>query len=113
MSSSGQAAGPALDWNPFPVAVHVFSRHRRVLKRKSDIIRDEQVKVPIPVVVEKTTSRTPARLIVPWLPIPKPGGLGDVGERSISVVPVKAILPEVSAKDVLKSIVVVISDAYA
>src|SRR5580658_5314855 len=64
----------------------------------------------IPVVVKKTTARSPARLIVPLI-APKPGSLGHIGKRSIPVIAIQPVLPEVGTEDVLESVVVVIADA--
>jgi hypothetical protein len=45
----------------------------------------------------------------PLLIAPKPGGFRHIGESSVSVIAVKHVLPEIGAKDVVKTIIVVVS----
>src|SRR5712692_6601268 len=108
MSSSGQSDRPTFNGDTFPVAIWVLSWQRCVLERKAHVIGNEQIKVPIPVVVKETASRSPA-----WLIVPKAGTLGHVGKRSIAVVSIKTVLPEVSTENILESVVVVVTDANA
>src|SRR5258708_4955876 len=105
MPACGQSSRSALDGDTFPVAIHVLAWHRRVFEGEAHIVRYEQIEVPIAVVVEETASRTPSRLLVP-----KTGGLGHVGKRSISVVAIETILPKIRAEDVLESVIVVVAD---
>ena len=77
-------------------------------EREAHVIGNEQIKVPIPVVVQETASRSPAGLIVP-----KAGTLGYVGKRPIAVVSIETVLAEVGAKNILESVVVVVTDANA
>src|SRR5258708_17416634 len=105
MPACGQSSRSALDGDTFPVAIHVLAWNRRVFEGEAHIVRYEQMEVPIAVVVEETASRTPSRLLVP-----KTGGLGHVGKRSISVVAIETILPKIRAEDVLESVIVVVAD---
>src|SRR5271155_372146 len=112
MSSRGQSARSALNRDTFPVTIYVLSRHGGILERKTHVIGNEEIEMPVPIVVKKTTARSPAWLFVPLI-IPKSGSLGDIGKRSISVVAIQPVLPEVSTEDVLESVVVVVADAHA
>jgi len=77
-----------------------------VLEREAYVVGNEKREVAIPIVVQKTASRSPSRLIVR-----QPGGFGDVGKRSISIVAIQTVLPEVGTEDILKPIVVLVPDA--
>src|SRR6266446_5053708 len=46
-----------------------------------------------------------------WLITPKPGRLGHIGESSVAVIAIKRVLPEIAAKNIVKAIIVVVSDA--
>src|SRR5579871_161732 len=60
----------------------------------------------VAVVVNKAATGAPSRLIVP-----EAGCLGHVGEGTIAVVSIKAVLAKGRAEDVFKAVVVVVSDA--
>src|SRR5437660_6640134 len=107
MSASGQPARSAFHGNTFPVAIDVLPRHGSVFEREANVVGDEQIKMAVAVVVQKTTPGAPTRLIVP-----EAGGLGYISKRSVTIVAVKVILSEAGAEDILKPIVVVIADAY-
>ena len=47
----------------------------------------------------------------PGLIVPKPRILGHIGESSIAVIAIKRVLPEITAKDIVKAVIVVVSDA--
>src|SRR5256885_5094979 len=79
-----------------------------MFNRKTDVIRNKQVKVPITVVVQETASRAPPRLIVQ-----EPGSLRHIGEGAITIVAVEYVLSEVGAEHVFKSVVIVVPDADA
>src|SRR5580658_7751690 len=83
MSSGWQSSRPTLHRDTLPIAIYIFSGYGRVRERKPYVIGDEQIQMPIPVVVKETASRAPA-----WLVVPKASGLGYVGKRSIAVVAV-------------------------
>ena len=108
MSSRRQSDWPTFNGDTLPVAIRVLSWHRCVLEREAHVIGNEQIKVPIPVVVKETASRSPA-----WLIVPKAGTVGHVGKSSIAVVAIETVLPEVGTKNILESVVVVIADANA
>ena len=60
----------------------------------------------IAIVVYEGAASSPPLLIVP-----KPSSLGHIGESPIAVVAVKRVLTEIRTKDIIKTIVIVISDA--
>jgi len=64
--------------------------------------------MPITVVVEETATCPPS-----WLIVPQSCGLGHIRERAVAVVTIEAILSKVGTEDVLKTVVVVVSDADA
>src|SRR5882762_5486988 len=85
-----------------------------MLEGEAHVVRNKQVEVPITVVVKETASRSPAWRLVPRVVprvVPKTGAPGTVGKRSIPVVAIETVLPEVSAEDILESVVVGIPDA--
>src|ERR1700685_2616146 len=108
MLACGQSTGSALHGNTFPIAIYVLSRHRSMFKRKTHVIGNEEIQVPIAVVIEKTASRAPT-----WLIIPKAGRFGHISKRSISVIAIEAVLPAVRAKNIFDSVVVVGADTDA
>src|SRR6266851_4733663 len=89
------------------VAINVLSRHGCVFKREANVVGDEQIKMAITVVVQKTAPGAPSRLIVP-----EAGSLGHIGKGSVPIVAVEVILSEAGAEDVFESVVVVIADAH-
>src|ERR1700722_12218920 len=118
MSSRGQTTRTALNRYTFPIAIYVFARDRRVLEGEAHVVRNKKIEVAIAVVVQETAPGSPSdlivpRLAVPRLTIPKSGGLGYVSKRSIAVVTIKTVLPKIRAKDIFKSVVVIVANANA
>src|SRR5580658_2036281 len=113
MSSGGQSTRPALNRYTFPIAIYVLARDRRVLEGEADVVRNKKIEVAIAVVVQETAPGAPPDLIVARLTIPQPGGLGHLGKRSIAVVTIKTVLPKIRAKDIFKSVVVIVANANA
>ncbi len=60
----------------------------------------------VAVVIQESAAGTPARLVVR-----EAGGFGDVRESAVTVVSEENILSEVSAKNIVEAVVVVIRDA--
>ena len=54
------APGAAIDGNPFPVAVAALARQGKLIEIDLDVIRDKQVEVAIPVVVDEGRACVPA-----------------------------------------------------
>ena len=106
VSSSGHSDRSAFNGYASPVAIRVLSWNRCMLEREAHVIGNEQIEIPIPVVVDETAARPPA-----WRIVPQSGTPGHVGKRSIAVVAVETVLPEVCAKNILESVIVVIADA--
>ena len=108
MPAVRKAARAAEHRNPLPVAVAVRARHRRVLEREPDVVRDEQIEVAVAVVVEEAAAGAPARLRVP-----EPRRLRHVGEGPVAVVAIEPVLAEERAEEILEAVVVVVADADA
>src|SRR5437588_11338073 len=106
MLSCWQSARSTFHGNAFPIAIGVFSRNWRMFERETDVVGDEQIKVPVTVVIQEATSGSPSRLLVQ-----KPRGFGHIAESSVAIVAIEDILSVVSAKDIFKAVVVVVSDA--
>ena len=71
------------------------------------IVTDEKIEVPVAVVVDEGTCRSPERA----LPI-QSGRPRDIGERSIAIVSIDHIVNEIRDEDVLEAIVVVVGDGH-
>src|SRR5262249_49338691 len=108
MSSSGHSNGPTFNRDTFPVAIRVLSRNRRVFEREMHVVGNEQIEIAVAIIVNETASRSPTLLLVP-----KASTLGYVSKRAIAVVAIQTVLSEVSTKNVLETVVVVIADAHA
>src|SRR5437667_2596849 len=90
----------------FPTATTVLAGNGRMFNRKSHVVRDEQIEVAIAIVVHETAPRSPA-----WLITQEPGCFCYIGECAVAIVTVKNILSKPGAKDIVKSVVVVVSNA--
>src|ERR1700674_1918773 len=106
MPACEQPPRSAFNGNSFPSTVGVFARSGSIFKGKANVVGNEEVKISIAVIIHEGAARAKPLLIAP-----KPGGFCYIGESSVSVIAVKHVLPEIGAKDVVKAIVVVISDA--
>ena len=106
--SHGQPARTAQDRQAFPVAVGVLAGNGSVFKGEADVIRCKQIEVSVAVVIDKGAARAPA-----WLIIPQAGFFGYIGECSIAIVAIQLVLSEVGAEKILKTIIVIVSDADA
>src|ERR1700680_12879 len=96
----------AFDRNSFPPTISIFARHSSIFEGKANVVGNEEIQMSIAVVIHERTAGPKLRLIAP-----QPRGLRNIGERSVAVVAVKHVLTEISAKDIVKAIVVVVSDA--
>src|SRR5262249_15562016 len=95
----------AFDRNSFPAAIGVIAGRQCILKRKTNVVRNEEIKMSITVVIHEGASGSESLLVVP-----KAGGFRYIGEGSISVVTVQSVLSESGAKNVFKAVVIVIAD---
>src|SRR5262249_46343770 len=100
-----QASWTAVDWNALPSAVGIFAGPRHCGEVELEVVGDEQVQVAIPVVVDESTSGSPARARFEQARL-----AGDVGERSIAVVAVQDVLPPIRDEEVLVAVVVIVSN---
>jgi len=102
-----QAPRPAKDSNALPQAAGVFARRRGVCNVEVRIIRDDQIELPIPIVIHKGAAASPRLSIT-----------GDAGcvchlfEGAVAVVlePVFSVVRDVK---VVPAVVVVVADTYA
>src|SRR5438876_7937925 len=101
-----QSARSTFHGNAFPIAIGVFSRNWRMFDGETDVVGDKQIKVPVTVVIQEATSGSPS-----WLLVQKACGFGYIAESSVAIVAIEDILSVVSAKDIFKAVVVVVSDA--
>ena len=72
---------------------------------ETDVVGNKNVKMAITVVVEEGATSSPAGGLSQ-----KTGGFGYVGEGSIAIIAIKLVLTKVRAKQILKSIVVIVAD---
>src|SRR5208337_105976 len=106
MPSRRQPPRTAVNRDSLPSARRIVARDRRLIDGEANIVGNKQIEVAIPVIVDKTAPRTPARLCVQ-----QPCLFRNVGKRTVAIIAIKPVLPEVSAKDIFKPVVVVVSDA--
>src|ERR1700730_4993909 len=104
---TGKTARAAHYGDPFPLAKGIVGR-RSFFRIEPYVIANEKIQVPISVVVEKSTARTPADLL-----IVSPGLASDVGERSVAIVVEQNVVSPEAAKQVVPAVVVVVDDADA
>src|SRR3954447_5371404 len=68
------------------------------------VIRDEQVKIAIPIVIEKAGSCSPS------VEMSGNTGLsGDIGESAVAIVVIQDIAPPITNKEVVKAVVSIIA----
>src|SRR5208283_697036 len=108
MSACRKASRAALDRNSPEIAIRTSAWNWRMLKRETHIIRNKQIEMAIPVVIEESATSAPTRLV-----IQEAGRFGDLGKRAVTVVLEEHVLSEVRAKNIVEAIVVVIRDANA
>jgi hypothetical protein len=108
MSAGGKAAWPAFDGNASEIAIRTGAGDRHMFERETHIIGHKQIEMAVAVVIKESAAGTPARLVVR-----EAGGFGDVRESAVTVVSEENILSEVSAKNIVETVVVVIRDANA
>src|SRR5260370_28976585 len=104
-----QPSGSTVDCNTFEVAERVCAGLWQSLEMQVDLVGDVEIQVPIPIIIKKRASRSPASITF----VDQPGLLSNVGKCAIAVVTVKDILPVISDEDVFKTVVVIVSDGYS
>src|SRR5882762_5486636 len=107
ISAAGQAPRPAKDSYALPQAAGVFARGRSVCNVEVRIVRDDQIELPIPIVIHEGTAASPSLSIT-----------GDAGcvchlfEGAVAVV-VQPVFSVVRDVKVFPAVVVVVADARA
>src|SRR5262249_6657460 len=91
--SRRQAARTTFDWHSLPGAIAVRSRLRDAFEVKLKVVRDEEIQLPVAVVIKERAPRAPSRNISK-----QAGFFGDVCESSIAVVAIELVLSEVGDK---------------
>src|SRR5438034_5047819 len=75
---------------------------------KIDVVGDEEIEFAVTIVVDKRAAS------VPTLAVPAHAGfVGHIGERAIAVIVVKHVLAKVACEEILKAVVVVVTNANA
>src|SRR5439155_11547205 len=60
ISAARQASWPTKDGNALPQAARVFARGRGVCKFEVRVIRDDQIELPIPIVIHESAAASPS-----------------------------------------------------
>src|SRR6185369_13053676 len=89
-----------------PAAVRILAGPGSFLQIKLKIVGDEQIKVPVAVLVEEGASRAPAPGRVG-----QSGGAGHIREGAVAVVAVEDVLSPAGDEEVLEAIIVIVTDA--
>jgi hypothetical protein len=74
-----------------------------------DIVSDVEVQISIAIIVKKSASRPPTGVAF----IGQSCLLGDIGEGAIAIVTIKNILTIISDENILKTVVVIVSNGYS
>ena len=104
--STRKTQWPTRDRDIVIPAIGGVPRLRSARRIESHVVGNEQIEVPIPVIVQKATTRTPA--------IRRSGNaslFGDIRECAIAVVVIEHILSEIGNEKIVEAIVIVISNA--
>src|SRR5215813_1906691 len=108
MLASRQPARPALDRNSLPHATAVLPGYRHMFERKSNVVGNKQIEMPVAIIIDEAASRTPACIFVQ-----QACGFRDIRKSSITVISIQTVLPEASDENVIESVIVVIGNANA
>src|SRR5579864_6821480 len=108
MLAGPKAARSAYDRDSFPSAIGILAGNTCSFKREADIVRNEQNEMSDAVIVHEG-----AACAEPYLIATQPGFFSDVSEGSVSVVAVQHVLPVCGEKNIVKAIIVVVSDAHS
>src|SRR5438309_1878376 len=106
MQARWQPAGTTVHLNVLKRAVCVLTRLWRPALIEIKVVRDKQVELAIPVVVDPGAARAPARPVCA-----QSGLLGHVGKSAVPVVVVEDVLAPVRDEEILKPIVIVVAHA--
>src|SRR4051794_18530814 len=107
IDSRSQSSRPASQRDPLILTKLSCSRWRnfREVEAEIDIVGNEQVNVTIPVIVDEGTARIPA----PFCPC-HTRLFCELGEGSVTIVVIKAVLAVIGYEEVVVAVVVVIGD---
>jgi len=106
MMTGGKAARATLDRHAAEIAIGAGARNGGVFEGEADVIGDEQVKMAIAIVIDKSATGAPARLVVE-----QAGVFGDIGEGAVTIVAEQDVLAEIGAENVVEAVIIIIADA--
>ena len=106
--AAGEAQRAARHRNLVVAAVGGLARARRLRRIEVHVVGDEQIEMPVAVVVEKAAAGAPARAGAGDASL-----LGDVGERAVAVVVIEHVAAPVRDEQIVEAVVVVVADAAA
>src|SRR5438067_2368471 len=103
----GQTPWTTIHRNALPGTVEVRTWLWNFRNIEINVVGDEEIEVAIAVVVQKRAASPPSGVLVV-----QSGFFGDVSKGSVAVVPIKFVLTVVGAEQVLKSVIVIVPNAY-
>src|SRR5713101_4885242 len=105
MQTRRKPAGTTVHWNVLEQTVCILTRLWRTILIEIEVVRNKQIEPAIPVVVDPGAARAPTR------PVRAQSGFpGYVGKGAIPIVVVEDVLAPVSDEQILKPIVIVVTD---
>ena len=102
-----QSRRPAGDHHAFVEARTGFGHGRRG-QIEIDVVGDEQIELPVAIVVDEGAASVPALAFARHASL-----LADIGERAVAVVVIQNVLAEVGDEQIVPAVVVVVADANA
>ena len=100
----GSPRGPQLTGTPFHRQLGPLPTSGASWQIETQIVRDEQIETPVPVVVDEGAARSP-----PGLPGRQPGGARHVLERAVAAIMVQHVLAVVRDRQIDEAVVVVVA----
>src|ERR1019366_1414504 len=97
----------AVHRNSLPGAIDVGAGFRSMLQIELNVVGDEEIEVPVAIIVDKGATGAPPGVIVP-----ESCRSGDIGKRSVAIVSIQFVLSEVGAEQILETVVVIITDRH-
>src|SRR6266403_3283882 len=107
ISAARQASRPTKDSNALPQAAGVFARRSGVCKVEVRIIRDDQVELPVPIVIHEGAAASPSLSITSDTRC-----VCHLFESALAVV-VEPVFSVVRDVKVLPTVVIVVADTHA
>src|SRR5437667_201301 len=106
MQTRGKPAGAAVHVHVLERTVYILTRLWRTTLIEIEVVRNKQIELAIPVIVDPGAARAPTR------PVRAQSGFpGYVGESAVPIVVVEDVLAPVRDEQILKPIVIVVAHA--